>query len=350
LLAGSWRAVPPRLDVEVSTVGDLAPLLFELGASGLVWWKLLHSAIETSSLEQLSQAYRQNALRAPLHMQSIRVVVPRLRAAGIDPVLIKGWSSARLYPRPGLRPYLDLDLVVPPGQRARAEAILQAGSPLSCPDHADVLDGATWSASDWEGESPEGDLADHSWEAVLERTLLVPLGDMSVRVLGPEDHLRLAAVHAVRHKFDRPVWLCDIALLVETLPDGFDWSYCLAGCNRNTERVVRSVGLAHQVLEADLRHCPPSASDVPAWLIRAVLRRWGTLPIWGPGPSIVLTLRHPRTLPRELYRRWPDPLESSLRFNLSLTGNSRLAAQAHDFVLRLGVPLARRLRQGLRHA
>jgi len=194
---------------------------------------------------------------------------------------------------------------------------------LRSPDHPDVLDAATWAAAGPHG--PQGDLADHPWESVLERSRLVPLGDLPVRVLGPEDHLRLSAVHAFRHGFVRPKWLCDIGLLMETLREGFDWAYCLAGNGQHTERVLRTLGLAHHLLRADVQDWPPEAIDVPPWLIESVLRRWGTAPMHGPGPSIRLALRHPRMLPVELYRRWPDPLESTLRHNLPLTGHSRLA-------------------------
>jgi hypothetical protein len=344
VLSGAWRAVPPRLEVHAGTVAELAPLLQEVGAAGLAWWKVLHSGLgEAPEAEEIRQAYQVDALRAALHLQSIRVVVPRLRAAGIEPVLIKGWGTARLYPKPGLRPYVDLDLVVPPGMGLRAEATLQADPRLSSPDHPDVLDAATWAASGPHG--PQGDLVDHPWEAVLERSRLVPLGDLPVRVLGPEDHLRLSAVHAVRHRFSRPAWLCDIGLLMETLPERFDWAYCLAGRGPHTERVVRSLGLAHHLLGADLHDCLPTAIDVPSWLIESVLRRWGTPPHEGPGPSILLALRHPRALPGELFRRWPDPLETTLRHHLPLTGKSRFARQACDFTWRFGVlSTLRRLR------
>ena len=329
--------------MEAVALADVASLLTTVGAAGLAWWKLRHSTLaEALEAQQLKQAYRRDAIHEALHLQSIRAVVPRLRAGGIDPVLIKGWSMARLYPRPGLRPYVDLDLVVPPGMGVRAETLLQEDLASRCPDHPDVLDAATWAASGPHGL--QGDLADHPWEAVVERARLVGLGDLPVRVLGPEDHLRLSAVHAFRHGFVRPKWLCDIGLLMETLPEEFDWAYFLAGNARHTERVVRTLGLAHHVLGADVRRCRPSVTDVPPWLIASVIRRWGTPPVVGPGPSILLALRNPRALRGELYRRWPDPLESTLRLGLPASGNSRFAAQACDFVWRFGVlNAARRL-------
>ena len=351
LLAGAWRLTPPQIDLDLTRVPALNALLVQGGVAGLVWWKLQRASLDAApEAHALRLAYRQTALESALHQQSIRVLVGCLRAGGIEPLLVKGWSTARLYPRPGLRPYVDIDLVVPPGEGARAAVLVRDLDPASSPVAPDVLDAATWTA-EWDRAGAAGDLADHPWAAIVERSRLVPLGDVPIRVLGFEDHLRLAAVHSVRHRFRRPVWLCDIGLLMETLPEAFDWTYCLSGHAHRTEQLLRSLGLAHQLLGADLQHCPGAAATVPTWLTGSVLRRWGTPLVIGPGPSILQALRHPRTLPGELYRRWPDPLDATLRRGVPLTGGSRVTAQAAEFVWRFGVLASRRwLRHGLRAA
>jgi hypothetical protein len=148
---------------------------------------------------------------------------------------------------------------------------------------------------------------------------------------------------------DRPIWLCDVALLSELVTDDFDWSYCLAGRQRNTERLVRSIALAQQLLGARPRHCPWPEADVPNWLADSVLRRWGTVPIVGPGPSILLALGRPDTLPSELERRWPDPLEATLRLDLPLSGRSRWPAQVLMFLwCSAALPLGRGVRRTAR--
>ena len=80
---------------------------------------------------------------------AIRTVLLRLRAVGSTPLLIKGWSAARIYPEPGLRPACDVDLCVPAACLAIAVAALSA-SPLPCPVdlHADVpdLEDRTWTS------------------------------------------------------------------------------------------------------------------------------------------------------------------------------------------------------------
>lgn len=48
----------------------------------------------------------------------------RLGAAGVEPLLIKGWAIARLYPGAGLRPYTNLDLIVRPSELGAARGNL----------------------------------------------------------------------------------------------------------------------------------------------------------------------------------------------------------------------------------
>jgi hypothetical protein len=322
--------------VDLTTLVNNASPIRTLGVGGLAWWKLRQSGLATTAAaNQLQREYRSDAIQAALHQHSVVTLVSRLRAAGIESIVIKGWSMARLYPEPALRPYVDVDLVVPPGLGPAAETILEDQDGAMCPDHADVLDAATWEAAGPHG--PQGDLADHQWGDILERSQMASLGALQVRVLGPEDHLRLAAVHAFRHGFIRPKWLCDVGLLMECLPESFDWSYCLAGDSRHTRQLVRTLGLAHHVLGADVQRCAWASRDVPAWLINSILRRWGAPRIEGPGPSLLSLLHQPARLRNELYRRWPDPLESTLHLGLGLAGNSRSAAQACDFVWRFGI-------------
>ena len=53
-----------------------------------------------------------------------------MTATGLQPILIKGWAAARLYPETGLRPYGDIDVCVRPDQLAAAKKLLHeaAGS------------------------------------------------------------------------------------------------------------------------------------------------------------------------------------------------------------------------------
>jgi hypothetical protein len=70
----------------------------------------------TPTAADLLEHYRDQNIKAALLEQGAERVFKALRGAGIEPVLVKGWAVARLYPEVGLRPYSDVDICVPPGR------------------------------------------------------------------------------------------------------------------------------------------------------------------------------------------------------------------------------------------
>jgi hypothetical protein len=267
ILAGSWRRSLPPLHLESATLESVAGLLAAGGTGGLAWHRLREMAVRTApAARELRQHYRLQTLQAVDRESSIRELLPRLRDAGVEPILIKGWSSARLYPEPGLRPCCDVDLCVPAPQiRAASDALSAAPLPCAVDLHADVPD-----------------LVDRPWQEVFRRSRLVALDDIPVRILGPEDELRLLCLHLARHGIARPLWLCDVAACLESLPAEFDWDYWLWGSKHLTDWAVCVFGLACRLLDARLgRQVPTVLRDprVPGWVERAVL--W----CWGAGPS-----------------------------------------------------------------
>ena len=196
--------------------------------------------------------------------------------------MIKGWSSARLYPEPGLRPSCDVDLCVASAQLPSAAAAL-SDAPLPCPVdlHADVPD-----------------LADRSWQEVLQRSRLATLDDMAVRVLGAEDQLRLLCLHLAQHGMARPLWLCDIGVCLASLPADFDWDYCLWGRKHHTAWVIAVLGLADTLLGC---RCEITPARPAPWLERAVLWCWGV----GAGWPLRYYLRHPMEIAPSPSLSWP---------------------------------------------
>lgn len=62
------------------------------------------------------------------------------------------------------------------------------------------------------------------------------------------------------------------ALLLETLPPGFDWELCLAGRRWEATGVMHVVGLARELLGAKIAAPPPLEPRLPPRLVPAVLR------------------------------------------------------------------------------
>jgi hypothetical protein len=269
VLAGAWRVTPPPLDLSAEALAEVVPLLLEGGAGALGWRRVCQSSLAQSRVARpLREAYRRQVLEAAIMEGQFRELAQRFQAAGVEPILIKGWAVARLYPEPGLRPFDDFDLCVPPEQLAAVKNVLdQAAGQCGWVDlHRGV---------------PE--VPDRTWDELWQRSQRVSLGEVEVRLLAAEDHLRLLCLHLWRHhayRFYRPLWLCDIGAFLETLPAGFDWDYCLHGDRVTVDWVRCVLGLAGRLLGARLEH--PAVAErirtLPPWLVNTVLWGWGASP------------------------------------------------------------------------
>jgi hypothetical protein len=297
LLAGAWRNSTRPLLATADELAEISLLLLRSGAAGLAWRRIRDTDLRDPSPRQLQQAYRLYSLEAALHERRIKQVIPVLRSFGVEPVLVKGWAIARRYPEPGLRPYCDLDLCVLPDHYAAAKAA------LSSPE----IEGGTVDL-----HLGFGKFYERHTDQVFARSQLVGLGNLEVRVLGPEDELRFLCLHALRHGAVRPLWVADIAVLLETLTDDFDWDRCLSGSRRQADWVACAIGLAHHLLGADVRGIPVEsrAGHLPGWLVTPVMKAWGT-PCKTPR-QVVSFLRHPVALSRELLHHWPNPIEATM--------------------------------------
>jgi hypothetical protein len=320
LLQGAWRTTPPPLPAGADAVEDLVPLLVRMGSGALVWWRLRAgdcSRAAGRATSALHQAYRLQALQARLHERRIVRAFRLLRAAGVEPVLVKGWAAARLYPHPALRPYGDVDLLVPPARRARAAAALATRQGRRC--QVDLHDGFP--------------LLGRSTDDLYARSTVIPLGQTEIRVLGAADHLALLCLHMLRHGAWRPVWLCDIAAMLEWLPEAFDWRRCLPR-GRRAEWVACTFGLAGELLGA--RVLGRVAMSPPAWLRRAVLAQWGRDEHYMTTPSMGFALRRPALLPRALRLRWPNAIEATVDLGGPFNRLPRLPFQVGECMWRAG--------------
>ncbi len=327
-LAGAWRASPPP-PLSPAALIEVTPLLLGTGAGGLGWWRVRSSELRTSAAAlELRQAYRLYTLQAGRQERQIVQAITLLRSAGVEPLLVKGWAVARLYPERGLRPYGDIDLCVRPEQHAAAVAALAApAAALAAPATETVV-------VDLHKGLPE--LHRPSLDDVYGRSQLVPLGDVDVRILGPEDHLRYMCIHMLRHGAYRALWLCDIAVALESLPKGFDWGYLLRGDRRRAGWVASTVCLAHQLLGARLDGIPAveRARHLPRWLLPSVLSQWSVEEHYMASPSMAYSFLHPAQLLRALRQRWPNPIQATVGVGGPFNGLPRLPFQLLECVLR----------------
>jgi len=327
LLEGAWRPEPPPLLLSIAEVAALAPLVLRTGAGALVFHRLRPTDFAgRPEAAAFQTAYRLHALESAVHEQRVPAVFARLRAAGVKALLGKGWAAARLYPETALRPYGDVDLFLPAESHAQASAALRNADepPFPVDLHAGFAE-----------------LDDRDPESLFVRSETVELGGEPVRVFGPEDHLRLLALHALRHGIARPLWLCDVAAFLEKPGVPLDWEYLLGGSARRTDALVCAIGLAVRLLGARLPTPPPAVADhlPPRWLVPAVLQQWGRGSAYRQ--ALEDYVRRPALLPRYLLRHWPDPITSTVALGGRFDEGPRLPLQLAYAGVRAGGMLRR---------
>jgi len=265
-LEGSWRPSPPTEPLPWTLLAEHTDRLLEAGVGPLVWRRWSRSgAAGGKALRPLQQAHRLNILHAERQETQLQTLFAQLDARGIEAIVCKGWSVARLYPQTGLRSYNDIDLAVAPRQLKATKNLLnelngRAGwVDLHCglPDLSDSHESQAWA-----------------------RSRLVPLGGAQVRILEAEDQLRQLCLHFWRHLGCRPLWLCDVGAAIESAPPQFDWDYCLRGKSAVADTILCVVGLAARLLQARVEpaEIAARAGRLPKWLAPSVGWRWPSGP------------------------------------------------------------------------
>jgi hypothetical protein len=342
ILAGSWRQSPTHsLSISEAQLDEVAPLLYGSGGAALGWWRVRETELRDSPSGQvLHEAYRLQTLQSAIHEEKIRTVFRLLRGASVEPILVKGWAAASLYPERALRPYGDIDLCVKPSDYKTATAVLAGPEATGC--WVDLHYGFS-------------ELNDRAIDQLFERSRLVSFGDDHLRVLSDEDHLALLSIHLLKHGAWRPLWLCDIGAAIESLRPGFDWDICLGPEKKRAGWIACAVLLAHRLLGAELPDEPASIRNhkLPDWLVTNVLKQWENPFATNQPPMshplrMMDSLRHPNGIWKAIQARWPNPIIATISVNGKLNRAPRFPYQLGNCISRLANFVAH-LPKELRH-
>src|SRR5262249_818724 len=115
VLAGSWRAVPPKLQVSPSDLSAVITPLLKSRPRPLVSWKLTHPPVALTHKQwncpkNIPRAY---SLKSAIRKRELGRIIEFCKKNQVEPVLIKGWAVARHYADCASRPPGDVDLCVP---------------------------------------------------------------------------------------------------------------------------------------------------------------------------------------------------------------------------------------------
>ncbi|MDR1989798.1 MAG: nucleotidyltransferase family protein, partial [Acidobacteriaceae bacterium] len=166
--------------------------------------------------------------------QALADAVTALTGAFIPVCALKGPAlAARLYDTPAVRPSIDVDLLIRPGDLSRAIACLTSAGYHAEDDAVtrEYLLRHSHHLSFSRAHQPGLEIHFHAYAgfgtvmpsgALMDRARPFEFDGASVLVPGAEDELVYLAVHAAGHSFIRLLWLYDLKQLIARAP-ALDW-------------------------------------------------------------------------------------------------------------------------------
>ena len=230
-------------------------------------------------------------LRETRLAEALHSLLAVLEADGIAAIPYKGPAfAAQVYGDPVLRPCSDLDLLVMPSQVLRVKALMLAQGYQSQHRFADAAAEAAHLQSDCEYNFVRPSdrlLVEIHWRfrpqsfpfpldlgELWERRETVLLAGASVPTLSLEDYLLLLCVHGAKHRWERMLWVCDIAQIVHARCD-LPWARIAAQAERlGCARVLRlGLLLARDLLDAPVPNAALAATPGVVTLLAGEVRR-----------------------------------------------------------------------------
>ncbi len=214
--------------------------------------------VPRSVLLELQTENQQNSERCLWMTGELAKLAAAMDEAGIPFIPFKGPTLAiTAYRDMGLRQFTDLDLLVHTGDVARAKEVLaklgfkpvrnlssareaafvRFDNACAFDNDRDVLIDLHWRFSPVHSSLPLE--TDEFWQR-LER---VNIGNQTLSTLSADDLLLVLCCHGFTHEWERLIWICDVATLIEQRKD-LDWDYLFRTAKRLGVLRIVLVGLA----------------------------------------------------------------------------------------------------------
>ena len=235
-------------------------------------------------------------LEAKRHQVALIKTLTLFTNSLLDPITFKGWAIARYYPAGKVRQYNDIDLAVAAEDFEKSDELRHSDELKHC--RIDL-------------HKELRDLDTVPWQTVFARTRLIKIEETDIRVLCPEDHLRVLCSHWLMDggEFKHRLW--DIYYLIDATRETFDWEICLGDISANRREWIECVvGLTHKYFDLNIDDLPfaERVRDLPKWLTDAVETEWNS---GVPQRPIMTTLNDREEFVKQFKKRIkPNPLRA----------------------------------------
>jgi len=215
----------------------LIDLAVKEGLGGFLYKSLLKAGLlDTINPQHKQKLYNIYYLTVRQNLKlnhALNTILEPLNQKGIQVVLMQGMALLQqVYQDVGLRPMKDMDLwVLPKGYLGLIDSLLSLGFERDSlyPNtfrkgetvldiHTHILGADRIKARDY--------LLKKGQEEIFNKTITVIVDGRETLSLGPQDQFLYLGLHALKHNFDRLIWLVDIKHLVAGWSDS-DWEALL---------------------------------------------------------------------------------------------------------------------------
>jgi hypothetical protein len=252
------------------------------------------------------------------------------RNHNIEPILIKGWAAALNYPVKEERLFFDIDICVSPDDYEKAREMLE-----DIEEQKLVID--------LHNGLRHLDTVD--WEDLFANSKQLKLEETSIRVLRPEDHLRVLCVHWLNDGGAYKDKLRDIFYAIENRPPDFDWERCLNVVDVERRKwIVCAIGLVQRYLGLELTDTPIAAEAemIPKWMIETVEKEWAD-------ENRLIRLHECLTDRKEFFRQLkkrfpPNAIQATIETGGKFDDRSRIFYQVKNIFIRIKPSIQRLFR------
>lgn len=214
---------------------------------------LLYAALDARNWEnvpafarsELLELYRSSALASATAYYELNNLLPNFYAAKIPVIVLKGAALAKwLYPAPALRPFSDLDFLIPQAHAAQMTELLQTRGYVPSNELARGFRAAYYSEMAFYKNAAPRTAVDLHWNLFVplfyrrrmalewfwQHTQEFSFGAHSAQIFDAAAHFVHLAVHASLNHQNAPrlIWLYDLALLVTRRANELDWDAAIA--------------------------------------------------------------------------------------------------------------------------